>query len=169
MAPATASRAGVTPEASRDRSSGTLAENMKRFLILAYILSSTAFFAMAASMQTIASLPDGRPISSPPSDISKAITVCGSFKDQIEIRRTVVDNWVTVTYRVIYTTDSRPDFPFTEMSFTVEDTIPTKASGMVAKKPAWPFKKGSMVFYVLKDQDYGSPKFFRILFYKKQK
>ena len=122
-----------------------------------------------ASPQTMASLPNGLPISVAPANISNAITVNALFKDQEEIRRTVVGNWVTATYRVVYTTESRVDFPYSEMSFTVDDTFPTKASGIFAKKPAWPFREGPMIFYVVKDKDYGSPDVFRILFYKKQK
>jgi hypothetical protein len=139
-----------------------------RCLVLISALSIYTAFSAIASTQVIASLPQGRPIFGSPPDVSKATTVYGSFKDQKELRRIVSGNWATVTYRVVYITESQPEFPYSEMSFTVEDTIPTKASGMGAKKPAWPFKEGSMVFSVVKDKDYGSPAFFRILFYKKQ-
>ena len=76
-------------------------ENMRRSVLL-----SVAIHLMTpllhASPQTMASLPNGLPISVAPSNISNAIQVQGLFKDQEEIRRAVVGNWVTATYRVVY-------------------------------------------------------------------
>jgi len=158
------------PEASRDRSSGTLAHNMKP-LIVALLLAMNASTLFASDVHTTATLPDNTQIwPLPKLDIPNLISVIAEFKDQKNICSYTQGNWRTEVYFVSYTvSQQKSEYPHKEITFIAEDKWPAEGSGIKVKKLYWPFRKGSLTFILEKDTTCEYTEFFKILSYNENK
>ncbi len=141
---------------------------MKSLFIFTFLAVALTSFA-GGKIATNAALPGNKLIwPLPKLDVGDMVTVEARFAGQEEICAFVQGNWVTTMCLVKYAVSEEGKVPSKEIRFVAEDTSPTKESGIMVKKLPWPFREGTLTFYLEKDRGSKTSEFFRILSYSKK-
>ncbi len=78
-----------------------------------------------------------------------------SFKEQQEIRKIIKGNWYHCLYKITYDhiRNLEGSWNEEEISFFCRDVWPTKESGIMLKKAAWPFRSNEDLIFELAPKD----------------
>jgi len=126
-----------------------------------------AGMALAAEpVKTTAKLPEDSIILTGP-ERDGELKVTGKFKSDTVISEIVQGNWIRTEHLVTYELSAPGDsFPHKELSFTCRDSSPSPESGIMLKKAAWPFREGSMTFWLDRDELVRHTAYFNIFRYE---
>jgi hypothetical protein len=72
-------------------------------------------------------------------------------KDQIQLEKIRKGDWYNILYKITYNNIkvTKGNWEYNELTFLSKDSWPTEESGIVLRKPAWPFRDNvRMVFEI---------------------